>query len=57
MVLISHEKENGKTIVDLEPLTKELDKHNSEIEKIEIYRNDAALVIKNKPQNSHLFSL
>lgn len=57
MVVMNSEKENGKIIVDLEPLTNELEKYKSEIEKVEIFRNDAALVIKNHPQNANMFTL
>lgn len=57
MIVLSPEKENGKISLDLEPLRKELQKYSSEVEKIEIYRNEAALVIKNQPENANLFSL
>lgn len=57
MILMNPEKENGKISLDLEHLSKELQKHSSEIEKIEIYRNEAGLVIKNQPEGAKIFSL
>lgn len=57
MIIMNPEKDNGKTSLDLNPLSKELSKHDSEIEKIEIYRNDAALAIKNQPESANVFSL
>lgn len=57
MIVLNPEKENGKISIDLESLSKELQKHSSEIEKIEIFRNEAAMVIKNQPGNANLFSL
>ena len=51
------EKEDGKVVLNLEKLTNELDKHTDEIEKIEIYRNEGAVNIKNSPKNANTFGL
>ena len=51
------EKQDGKVVLDLDNLSKELEKHASDIEVIEIYRNDASVVVENQPEGSKLFGL
>jgi len=57
LVEMKKEKENGKVILNLSKLNDVLNKHSDDIEKIEIYRNDASIKIMNKPENSNIFNL
>lgn len=51
------EKQDGKVVLDLDKLSKELQKYASEIENIEIYRNEGAVVIENQPETANVFGL
>ena len=51
------EKENGKVILDLTKLNDVLKKYSKDIEKIEIYRNDASIKIGNELENVKIFDL
>jgi CRISPR-associated protein Csh2 len=51
------EKQDGKVVLDLDKLSKELQKYASEIEKIEIYRNEGSVVIENQPKGANVFGL
>jgi len=57
LIKIEQEKQEGKVILDLAELSSVLKKHSVEIEKIEIYRNDASVIIDNKPENTSIFDL
>ncbi len=57
LIKMEEEKQDGKVILDLSELSEELQKHNSEIERVEIYRNDTSVIIENKPENAKLYSL
>ncbi len=57
LVTMKEEKQDKKVILDLSKLSDELKKHSSEIEKIEIYRNDASILIENQPEDAKLHSL
>ena len=57
LIEMKNEKQNGKVVLNLEALSKVLDKHSNEIEKTEIYRNETSIIIENKPKNSNIFDL
>jgi CRISPR-associated protein Csh2 len=57
LILMKEEKENGRVVLDLSRLKTILTKHLSEIEFVEIYRNDASLKIENMPENASVFDL
>lgn len=57
LIKMKPEKENGKVVLDLETLRVELSKHASEIEKIEIFRNEGSIIIENQPENVKIFGL
>jgi CRISPR-associated protein Csh2 len=57
LILMKEEKENGKVVLDLLRLKTILTKHLSEIETVEIYRNDASIKIENLPENASVFDL
>jgi hypothetical protein len=54
---MKNEKQDGKVVLDLAKLSEELKKHTSEIENIEIYRNDGSIVIENQPEGAKVFGL
>ncbi|HAG15347.1 MAG TPA: CRISPR-associated protein [Bacteroidales bacterium] len=57
LVFMENEKQNGKVVLDLTKLSEELKKHKEEVESIEIYRNDASILIKNQPEDANIFGL
>lgn len=57
LICMKSEKKEGKVVLDMAKLSEELKKHASEIENIEIYRNDGSLVIENQPEGASIFSL
>lgn len=57
LISMKDEKENGKVVLDLENLNIILNKHSNDIEKIEIYHNDASIKIENKPESAGIFDL
>ena len=57
LISMKEEKQDGKVVLDLAELSSVLKKHSGEIEKIEIYRNDASVIIDNKPENTSIFDL
>jgi len=57
LISMKNEKQDGKVVLDLAKLSEELKKHTSEIENIEIYRNDGSIVIENQPEGAKVFGL
>ncbi len=57
LIKMKEKKQDGKVQLDLSDLSKILEKHKEEIEKIEIYRNEGSIVIDNKPNNANIFDL
>lgn len=57
LITMKEEKENGKVVLNLTKLNDVLSKHSNDIEKVEIYRNDASVNIINKPENTKIFDL
>ena len=55
--LIELNEKEGQRVLDLQKMKTELKKYESEIELVEIYRNEASLVIENQPENAKVFSL
>jgi CRISPR-associated protein Csh2 len=57
LITMQNEKKDGKVVVDLSELSKALQQHENEIQKIEIYRNIGSMEIENKPGKADVFSL
>ncbi len=57
LIVMKEEKKDEKVVLDLAELSLVLKKHSGEIEKIEIYRNDASIIVSNKPENTRIFDL
>lgn len=57
LIVMKKEKREGKVVLDLAELTKVLKQVDAEIEKIEIYRNDASIIIENKSDKANIFAL
>jgi CRISPR-associated protein Csh2 len=57
LIRMKDEKMDGKVVLDLSELSAKLKRYKDEIEKIEIYRNDASILIENKPDNANIFDL
>jgi CRISPR-associated protein Csh2 len=57
LIVMKEEKDNGKVVLDLSSLNTILTKHSSEIETVEIYRNDASLKIEKMPEKANVFDL
>lgn len=57
LIVMKKEKREGKVVLDLAELTKVLKQVDAEIEKIEIYRNDASIIIENKLVGASVFNL
>lgn len=51
------EKQNGRVILNLANLSAELKKSASDIELIEIYRNEGSIIIENQPDGAKIFGL
>jgi CRISPR-associated protein Csh2 len=56
LIRMKDEKMDGKVVLDLSELSAKLKRYKDEIEKIEIYRNDASILIENKPDNANYFN-
>ena len=54
---MKEEKENSKVVLDLTELNIVLNKYPKDIEKIEVYRNNASVKIENMPENANLYDL
>ncbi|MFW6224695.1 MAG: type I CRISPR-associated protein Cas7 [Bacteroidota bacterium] len=50
-------KKDGKVVLDLSGLSDVLKQFENEIEKTEIYRNEGAISIENKPERANIFGL
>lgn len=57
LIEINEEKREGKVVLDLSKLKIKLDNHQSEIEKIEIYKNNSSLIIENEPTKCNYLEL
>mgnify|MGYP000187476252 CR=1 FL=1 len=57
LISIKNEKQDGKVVLDLAELSLVLKKHSVEIEKVEIYRNNASVMVDNKPENANIYDL
>lgn len=57
LIVMKENKEAGKVLLDLTELNSVLNKHSNDIEKVEIYRNDASIKIENKPENAKIYDL
>ncbi len=57
LIEMKTEKQAGKVVLDLAKLSEELKKYKSEIESIEIYRNDGSILIENQPNEANIFGL
>ncbi len=57
LIKMQEEKKDDKVILDLTKLNEVLNKHSKEIEKIEIYRNDASIIIENQLEKAKIFDL
>jgi len=57
LVCIKNEKQDGKVVLDMAKLSEELKNHASDIESIEIYRNDGSIVLENQPKNAKIYDL
>jgi CRISPR-associated protein Csh2 len=51
------EKENGKVIIDCKKLKEKIEMHKDEIETIQIYYNESAVIINNVPESAKLLSI
>jgi len=57
LIKMKIEKKDEKVVLNLAALKSKLEKHIDDIDKVEIYRNDASISIENKPENAKLFDL
>ncbi len=57
LITMKEEKENSKVVLDLTELNIVLNKYPKDIEKIEVYRNNASVKIENMPENTNLYDL
>ncbi len=57
LITMKEEKEDGKVVLDLAYLSTELKKHASELELIEIYRNEGSIIVENQPDGANIFGL
>lgn len=57
LINMEEEKKNGKVVLDLSALKDVLDKHSDDIETVEIYRNNASVMVDNKPENANIYDL
>jgi CRISPR-associated protein Csh2 len=57
LILLKPEKVDGKVVLDLQKLNEEIEKNISEIKKLEIYRNEASVIIENQPKSANIFGL
>jgi hypothetical protein len=57
LIVMKEEKQDGKVVLNMNNLKEELKKHASEIETIELYRNEASILIENQPEAAKVFGL
>ncbi len=57
LIVMKEDKEDGKVVLDLTELNIVLNKYPEDIEKIEVYRNNASVKIENMPENANLYDL
>jgi len=57
LITMQKEKKDGKVVIDIAELSKELKLHENEIQKIEIFRNAASIEIENKPEKATIYNL
>lgn len=57
LISMKNEKQEDKVVLDLAVLSSVLKKHSVEIEKVEIYRNNASVMVDNKPENANIYDL
>lgn len=57
LIVLKPEKAEGKVVLDLQKLSEVIAKNISEIEKVEIYRNDASISIDNQPEMANIFGI
>ncbi len=57
LIKMENEKKDGKVVLDLSGLSDVLKQFENEIEKTEIYRNEGAISIENKPEGANIFGL
>lgn len=57
LIKMKPEKQEEKVVLDLTDLSSVLNQFGSEIAKIEIFRNEASLIIENKPDKANIFDL
>lgn len=57
LIKMKPEKQEEKVVLDLTDLSSVLNQFGSEIAKIEIFRNEASLIIENKPEKANIFDL
>jgi len=57
LIKMGDEKKEDKVVLDLEELKSKLEKYNNDIEKIEIFRNNASIKVENAPENAKIYDL
>jgi len=57
LIRIENKKRDGKVVLNLNDLKTELEKHKSDLENIELYRNNASVYIENAPENSKTYNI
>jgi len=57
LIEMKSEKNEGKVILDLSKLKEILSKYNENIDVVEIFTNNASVIIKNIPENSKTYNL
>ena len=57
LIKMKDEKENDLVVLDLSELKNVLSKYNNDIEKIEIFRNEASIKLENMPESCKVYSL
>lgn len=57
LIVMKEEKKDGKVVVDLSALKDKLSKHSNDIEKVELFRNEASIIIKNSIENAKTYEL
>jgi CRISPR-associated protein Csh2 len=57
LICMKDQKQGAKVVLDMAKLSEELKKHASEIESIEVYRNDGSIMLENQPEIAKVFGL
>jgi CRISPR-associated protein Csh2 len=57
LITIKEDKEDGRVVLNLSGLNDVLDKNSNDIEKVEIYSNEASVIIENMPGNIKMYTL